>query len=154
MWACGGSLIVHTGWCGPVRAGLSARRFSWIFCVGVVSSIFCLVVGAGLIWVSVPLFFVLAHGDFVECTKGGLLCAWEGYRVLAWGVGARLLRVVLCRPSDGGWGALCRHGVFGGCCVDAALFWLVRIVLCARGFLCVCAGLFLCGLDLGVLFWL
>ena len=31
-------------------------------------------------------------------------------------------------------------GVFGGCCAGEAFFWLVRVVLCARGFLCVCAG--------------
>ena len=75
--------MVWAGWSGAV----SAQQFSWIFCVSAVSFICCLVVGAGLIWVSAPLFFVLAHGDFLECMERGLLCAREGYRVLAQGVG-------------------------------------------------------------------
>ena len=84
MWAHGGLCVHRMVWAGRSGA-VSARRFSWIFCVGAVSSICCLVVGAGLIWVSAPLFYLLTHGDFLECTEGGLLCAREGYRVLARG---------------------------------------------------------------------
>ena len=44
------------------------------------------------------------HGGRVAVCSGGLSC------VVAGGVLARLLGVILCRPSDDGWGALCRHG--------------------------------------------
>ena len=33
--------------------------------------------------------------------------------MLAWGVGARLLGVILCWPSDGGWGAVSAWGSLG-----------------------------------------
>ena len=69
------------------------------------------------------------------------------------GGGGAFARVDLV--STIGWwvgGAVSARRVFGGCCVDAALFWLVRVVLCARGFLCVCAEFSCVGLCRGFFF--
>ena len=132
---------------------MSAWRFPGIFCVGVVSSICCLVVGAGLIWASALLFLCRHMGIFLSARGRVAVCSGRLWCVGA-GVGARLLGLILCRPSDGGWGALCQRGGLWGLLYGRG-FVLVGLhcLVCTEIFVCL-HGVFLCRLGSGVFFWL